>query len=200
VCDMGGLCDTAVVYILVETNQKPIAKNDHVNTNENTSIEIGVQDNDFDPDGDSLVTGIITKPINGTANLISDGGILYSSYPNYHGKDSIIYRICDDGAPILCDTAVVYINVIPQLVIPTGFSPNGDDYNDHFVILGIENFDKIEVLIFNRWGNKVFTSIDYKNDWDGTNQSGQFLPDATYFYVIKLTNQRSEAGYITIHR
>ncbi|OFY19956.1 MAG: hypothetical protein A2W98_13300 [Bacteroidetes bacterium GWF2_33_38] len=75
--------------------------------------------------------------------------------------------------------------------IPEGFSPNGDNINDLFVITGIENFTSNKFVIFNRWGNKVFEANNYQNTWDGKSTlgitiGGDELPVATYFYVLDL--------------
>ncbi len=54
-----------------------------------------------------------------------------------------------------------------SLRIPGGFSPNGDGVNDRFVIGNVGN-DKIHLEVYNRWGNVVYKSSEYKNDWNGT--------------------------------
>ena len=75
--------------------------------------------------------------------------------------------------------------------IPQGFSPNGDGTNDLFVIRGIGQYPLNTFTIFNRWGNKVFDAIPYKNEWNGKSTSGirvggDELPVGTYFYVLDL--------------
>lgn len=63
------------------------------------------------------------------------------------------------------------------------FTPNGDGMNDKFDV----NCDKIveyNIVIFNRWGNKLFESNDIDNPWDGTNK-GKEVPEGTYFFIIK---------------
>ena len=74
--------------------------------------------------------------------------------------------------------------------IPEGFSPNGDQINDRFVIPDIaENFPNYSIEIFNRWGNVVFKGNASTPDWDGfANQSGTLgndvLPVGVYFYIL----------------
>ncbi|SFS95396.1 DUF7507 domain-containing protein, partial [Sphingobacterium wenxiniae] len=65
------------------------------------------------------------------------------------------------------------------LFIPNVFTPNGDGTNDTFEIVGIEGFDRIEVLIINRWGNEVYRNGNYRNEWNGAN-----LNEGTYYYII----------------
>jgi gliding motility-associated-like protein len=83
--------------------------------------------------------------------------------------------------------------VIPPdpLIIPNVFTPNGDGYNDFFVISGIDTYSGSEVTIFSRWGQKVYEKVNYDNDmpWDGKDMQGNQLADGVYFYVIKLNNQ-----------
>jgi gliding motility-associated-like protein/uncharacterized repeat protein (TIGR01451 family) len=113
-----------------------------------------------------------------------------------------VYTDCDsDGIPD-------YLDPDPcGLTIPTGFSPDGDGINDFFVIEGIQGYPNASITIYNRWGNKVFESMNgYNNDWDGTNQFGMTvgernLPVGTYFYVLDL-GDRGEVikGYVFINR
>jgi len=82
-------------------------------------------------------------------------------------------------------------------------SPNRDGENDVFFISGIEEFPQSELKIFNRWGNIVFQSINYQNDWEGTWNNNQELPDGTYFYQLELNepnDDRMFRGFIEIHR
>ncbi|MCH7536095.1 MAG: gliding motility-associated C-terminal domain-containing protein, partial [Bacteroidetes bacterium] len=74
-----------------------------------------------------------------------------------------------------------------ESIIPTLFSPNGDDINDTWEIDNIDYYEHVEVEIFNRWGSRVFYSVGYKEEWDGK-YKGEDLPTAPYFYIIKLGN------------
>ena len=96
-----------------------------------------------------------------------------------------------------------------DIFIPSGFSPNRDGVNDLFVITRPFN-TSINLEIFNRWGNLVFKSPDYKNEWNGkgnqpNNILGEDLPDGTYYYIVLATDQttgaiRKFAGFITLKR
>jgi len=101
--------------------------------------------------------------------------------------------------------------IIPtvDIFIPSGFSPNRDGVNDKFVITRPFN-TTINLQLFNRWGNAVYLSPDYKNDWDGrgnqpNNILGEELPDGTYYYIVTATNRsngtiRKFAAFITLKR
>ena len=97
------------------------------------------------------------------------------------------------------------VTVIPYCVKAlNAFSPNGDGINDKWVVTNGGNCTKkISVLIFNRYGNKVFESENYNNDWNGT-YKGKPLPDGTYYYTIRFILLNDEEvsfnGDVTILR
>ena len=97
---------------------------------------------------------------------------------------------------------VIQLDAQPTFV-PQGFSPNGDGQNDKFVVQNTLG-KLISLEIYNRWGNKVFKSADYKNDWGGEVTEGFFLgrdiPDGTYYYIIIIENKDKYTGSITINR
>jgi hypothetical protein len=53
------------------------------------------------------------------------------------------------------------------------------------------------VSIFNRWGNLVYDSGDYKNDFKGISNSGEELADDTYYYILEIRNKIYK-GYFVI--
>jgi gliding motility-associated-like protein len=67
--------------------------------------------------------------------------------------------------------------------IPNTFSPNGDGENDFFRFENVP--EPITLLVFNRWGQLVYQSEDYQNDWDGTDINGNALPEGVYTYKIQ---------------
>lgn len=84
-----------------------------------------------------------------------------------------------------------------QLVI----TPNEDGLNDWFVLEDIQNYPDNEITILNRWGSTVFKAKPYLNDWRGTTNAGQALPEATYYFIVKLgTPTELLYGSITIKR
>jgi gliding motility-associated-like protein len=82
------------------------------------------------------------------------------------------------------NSANVTIEVLPNCVNPlNAFTPNKDGFNDTWFITNGNCVKKATVIVYNRYGGKVFESLDYKNDWEGTYE-GKPVPDATYYYVI----------------
>lgn len=97
-----------------------------------------------------------------------------------------------------CETsAVVILTVIDQFV-PSVITPNGDGKNDVFKLS--EYIGKVEIIIFNRWGNEEYSSRDYINDWDGRNNKGSELPADTYFYILKFENGKILKGSVFVKR
>ena len=81
--------------------------------------------------------------------------------------------------------------------IPKGISPNGDDKNEFFDLSNL-NVKKLE--IFNRYGMKVYSHLNYKKEWDGRTDNGQELPDGTYYYLIEFENRESTTGWVYLSR
>ncbi|WP_343704306.1 gliding motility-associated C-terminal domain-containing protein [Chitinophaga sp.] len=88
---------------------------------------------------------------------------------------------------------------IVGLKIPNVITPNGDGYNDRFVIKGIELFRQNRLTIINRWGNHVYEQQNYANTWDGNG-----LLEGTYFYILELTDAQGRKhnykGYLMLAR
>jgi gliding motility-associated-like protein len=79
-----------------------------------------------------------------------------------------------------------YEVVIPDTKIPNVISPNGDGINDKFVIENSKYYN-IKLIIFNRWGNQIFESNDYQNNWPASD-----VADGVYFYILTTTNPKQE--------
>lgn len=79
----------------------------------------------------------------------------------------------------------------PRYLLPNTFTPNGDGQNELFIPLENLFIERIELQVFNRWGNLVFETTDAEINWDGTLMgNGEALPDATYYYVCRVFESR----------
>lgn len=87
------------------------------------------------------------------------------------------------------------------IVAPTGFSPNGDDINDTWVLANIDQYPDVFVEVFNEWGSRVFSSEGYDTPWNGQ-YNGKDLPPATYYFIIYPNQEGAEVqkGPITLFR
>lgn len=92
--------------------------------------------------------------------------------------------------------------IVDKIYIPEGFSPNGDGDHDMFVITNA-GLTPLVLEVFNRWGNAVYKSNDYLNNWDGRSNTGvtigDDLPVGTYYYVVNY-NGKKYVGFITLNR
>jgi len=91
----------------------------------------------------------------------------------------------------ICGTWSDSINISTKycgdIYIPNIFTPTNDGINELFKIKGIEE-DAWELTIYSRWGEEVYYSSDYQNDWNGNNVS-----PAVYYYI--LSNNKTNEEY-----
>ncbi len=80
------------------------------------------------------------------------------------------------------DTATMKISVNSGVVVPTAFSPNGDNQNDVLYIIG-GPFKEMNINIYNKWGTLLFTSKSQDTGWDGK-FNGDDQPAGVYVYVL----------------
>ena len=101
------------------------------------------------------------------------------------------YTVSGTDANGCSNTDTITVIVAPaQVVIPEGFSPNGDNNHDVFAIYNPAQLT-INVSILNRWGNVVFQKDHYNDEFDGNSNTGalafgEVLPDGTYFATIEI--------------
>ncbi len=154
---------------------------------------------------------------NGTTMLNGTGGGAGASYlwtpgsslsdstianPNASPSETTTYYLTVISAAGCIGTDSVTVTVLPDIIFPNGFSPNGDGVNDTWVIDNIEQFPESVVEVYNRWGQMLFRSVGYIEQWDGTYE-GKPLPVGTYYYVIDLNHPEYPQAYtgpITILR
>ncbi len=81
------------------------------------------------------------------------------------------------------DTASVQF-IVCDLDVPNVFTPNGDGVNDFFQLVEFQGLENFNIVIFNRWGNKIneFNEPDFK--WDGKDASGKVSVEGVYFYRV----------------
>ena len=71
--------------------------------------------------------------------------------------------------------------------VPNVISPNGDEYNQKFVIpSAVASCLNYTVTIFNRWGQQVYTMTPEKTAFQGLDESGNELPEGSYFYIMEI--------------
>ena len=190
------------------TNQ-PIAVSDSVTTPMNTPIRIAVLDNDTPY---TASPRIIVFPTNGHAFVKEDNTILYRPRVRFIGTDYFVYELCTPSSQS-CTTATVTVKVTHKVVADNAMSANGDDKNDYFHIVGIENYPDNQVIIYNRKGEKVFTISHYDNrqrafkgivEGEVSLPNAALLPQDTYFYLIEYYDEtrqlQRQIGWLYLKR
>ncbi len=87
---------------------------------------------------------------------------------------------------ILNDDCAVLPCEFEDLKISKVVTPNGDGHNDFFKVEGLDGCHfRVHLKMYNRWGELIYESRDYQDNWDGFSSSGQ-LPAGTYFYIIEI--------------
>jgi gliding motility-associated-like protein len=95
--------------------------------------------------------------------------------PSFLGTTNQSYYYIEDVSVVCCDC------VQEEISLPNAFSPNGDGHNDVFRILGDAN--KVDLRIFNRWGEEVFYTNEISVGWNGT-YKGNELNNGVFFYIL----------------
>jgi gliding motility-associated-like protein/uncharacterized repeat protein (TIGR01451 family) len=200
VCDHFGICDTTYISVsVINDGLMP----DSLCTLKDHPVDGNILANDNITGSIQSVT-ILTPPQHGNVIVNPDFSVTYTPDPGFcteetdEASDEFFYQVCTTTG---CQSTRVAVLVpCDGLVIYNAFSPNGDQINDFFKIEGLEKYPRHEVIVFNRWGNRVFRSQNYKSDWDGT-WDGKHLPDGTYFYLIHLEEEkRWLSGYVQLNR
>ncbi|MCG9909904.1 MAG: gliding motility-associated C-terminal domain-containing protein [Flavobacteriales bacterium] len=99
------------------------------------------------------------------------------------------------------DTLTVPPCTVPEPEFPNIITPNADGVNDAFTVEHLPPGSSL--IIYNRWGNEVFRTAHYNNNWQGTTETLGIetkVPDGTYFYVLITTEGKQYKGTITIVR
>lgn len=118
-----------------------------------------------------------------------DGGTSNDVNPSHYYRIDSVYDvqlIVNSGYPDYCtDTYVSQVIVYPNstLFVPNAFTPNGDHVNDRFEVKGYA-IKKIDVFIYNRWGELVTEFHTLDGYWDGY-VDGKLAPAGTYVYQIR---------------
>jgi uncharacterized repeat protein (TIGR01451 family)/gliding motility-associated-like protein len=137
----------------------------------------------------------------GTATVSQDRQLVTVVSPSLQPGSSIqiglkvkILPLSDGLDQIIINSASVYSSEIElnpvdnsssvsikakAFLVPNVITPNGDGFNDTFVINGLGKFISNELFIINKWGDHVFQRKNYQNDWSAIG-----LPGGTYYFIL----------------
>ncbi len=131
--------------------------------------------------------------------LHAEGGVSYSWQPIY-GLDNpnvqnpsatldkdMTYVVTVTSANGCIDYDTIFVVIFPEITayVPNAFTPNGDGVDDIFIPIYAGVTGLMEFSIYNRWGNKVFTTADRSEGWDG-HYKGQDAEIGTYVWMIRV--------------
>ena len=191
--------ESNIAYIVISVG--PHIFDDYQVITTNTTGTIAILANDISKNGFDIskidldpsqagVQSTIYKSGVGVYTVLPDGTVQIIPDENIEAVDSIYYQVSDlKGAYSNIAKIKVKIRSI-GVIIPDGFSPNGDDNHD---VLAIYNpaGHIINVEIYNRWGNLVYEKTNYKDEFSGKANTGGIivggeLPDGTYFATFDI--------------
>jgi gliding motility-associated-like protein len=160
--------------------------------------------------GDSIVFNSFSyiDPIDSIVQYVWEfpGGVLINGNPvtyafNTPGiYDVILYVYSSNGCMDSTTHRIVIVEQPSKVPITVNLiSPNSDGVNDYFVIYNIERYENYNLWIFNRWGEIVYHTTNYQNDWDAK-YKGKDLNEATYYWLLEDEDGSSYSGPITVIR
>ena len=131
--------------------------------------------------------------------LLVNGTTYYASNATTNG--------CGNGFRLAVTVTIDLCEPI-ELIIPDGFSPNGDNINDDFLIKNLrELYPSFKLQIYNRYGNILYKGDNNTPNWDGTSNHGRevgngVLPVGVYYYILELndTNNKTIQGSVYLNR
>jgi len=107
-------------------------------------------------------------------------------------------NVYEPGCQFMSPTPYRVFVVPCDIRYPNIFTPNGDGENDMFEIYGMQEYPGSTLVVYNRWGQVVYESKDYRNTWNG----GE-LAEGVYYYIAeikKATGVEPFAGYFQLVR
>lgn len=200
ISDNSSLTSNVSTLLIHIQKTEAIAVDDSFKTGFNFTRNLRILDNDYSKGSKiNRSSVIITTPAeNGTLTIHANGTIEYTPNHLFTGTDSFEYQVADLSGNF-SEPARVLIEV-RGLHIPNVITPNNDNVNDAFFIVGANLYDKVELQVRDRFGVEIFSDTDYKNDWI----PAEHISEGTYYYILRFhkDNHKSTVrkGYILIVR
>ena len=135
-------------------------------------------------------------------NQVGSGNLSKDRSNNGHIDSNLNGNPSDQGEDE--STPVTLTGTAQALIIPDGFTPDGDGQNDNFVIQGISLYPDNKLIVYNRWGNIIYQQQNYANNWNGVpnykSSNSDKVAQGTYYYILELNkdDEKPRKGYIVI--
>ncbi|WP_172664882.1 MBG domain-containing protein [Pedobacter steynii] len=118
-------------------------------------------------------------------------------------RETTTYTVTATNGSGCTDTQTFTVTVVEdyaKVKATNILSPNGDGYNDKWMIDNIDFYPNNEVKIFDKSGRPIYSKKGYDNSWDGT-LNGTALSEGTYYFVLDFGTARPKfKGFITVVR
>jgi gliding motility-associated-like protein len=208
-------------YTYAWDNNLPPDSSHSVNPSQTTTYNVTISDSCGTPVGTASVTVTVGPPppivaqISMGDTIVCDGTVTFTasatggqgqlSYTWSNNDPSLTQTVTPtetttytitftDSCGSTPGVAEITVSVICELELPNVFTPNGDGQNDTFVIGGLELYPNSVLMVYNRWGRKVFQSDNYLNDWGGDG-----LSDGVYYFILDVPAKPDKKhGTVTI--
>ena len=129
-----------------------------------------------------------------------DTGSLLTDLPS--GEYAVVVK--DANGCMVTAIGFIANSTIDCLEFRNVITPDGDGMNEEFQINCLNLYQDNTLQIFNRWGQLVYETDNYANDWTGVNRLGEDLPEGAYFFVFNYTDEGGSMqqlkGHITLIR
>ncbi len=132
----------------------------------------------------------VWSPAENLSCVICDNPI---ATPNFNTNYTVSYT--DINGCIASD--VIHIYYDPILYVPNTFTPDGNEFNNGFKIVA-NNIESFELLIFNRWGELLYTMNSFDDYWDGS-YNGLKCQDGTYVWKLEYSDFKGVKYELTGH-
>jgi len=196
----GNLAAGAYILTIQDANQCTSSVNVTIAEPQPLTLTYSAQEASCPNKADGAVTLTITGGTASYAALWQDGSAGLNRTNLQAGKHQVIItdaNLCQKSFEVIIGYAVNGACLEIQEII----TPNNDGFYDTWKIKNIEMYPDAEVQVFNRWGEKVFSTKNISaNEWDGT-YNGKALPMDSYYYVLYLEKGSDPiSGTVTIIR
>lgn len=142
----------------------------------------------------------------GNGDILNSNSISYTyTVPGIYLVSMTAYDLQCNHVQTISDTVKFVGEVISTAIVPNVFTPNGDGSNDILKIAGIDPTANFSMIIYNRWGRKVFESENNGEFWDGKINGGANAADGVYYFEVKYRDictdeYKIETGHVNLVR
>lgn len=144
----------------------------------------------------TIASGTIISWVWNFGDSLGVGSTLQNPSHVYGADGTYIVSLAVQSNNGCWDTVFHTYEIVSTVSVPNIFTPNGDLDNEYLAFKNLSFYPGSALTVFNRWGNKVYNSPDYKNDWKGDGHS-----DGVYYFILE--NERFEgpiAGFVHMVR